>query len=140
MAKQKKQKYEGIVYSTDSDFSFQLSEDIEPQETVANEKQKLKVLLDKKARKGKMVTLVEGFIGSDEDLQSLGKLLKQKCGVGGTAKDGEILIQGDFREKVFDILQQNGYGVRMIRWFFTFVILNLLFQAFYEYVFRTRRD
>lgn len=140
MAKQKKQKYEGIVYSTDSDFSFQLSEDIEPQETVANEKQKLKVLLDKKARKGKMVTLVEGFIGSDEDLQSLGKLLKQKCGVGGTAKDGEILIQGDFREKVFDILQQNGYGVRMIRWFFAFVILNLLFQAFYEYVFRTRRD
>lgn len=140
MAKQKKQKYEGIVYSTDSNFSFQLSEDIEPQETVANEKQKLKVLLDKKARKGKMVTLVEGFIGSDEDLQSLGKLLKQKCGVGGTAKDGEILIQGDFREKVFDILQQNGYGVRMIRWFFAFVILNLLFQAFYEYVFRTRRD
>lgn len=115
MAKQKKQKYEGIVYSTDSNFPFQLSEDIEPQETVANEKQKLKVLLDKKARKGKMVTLVEGFIGSDEDLQSLGKLLKQKCGVGGTAKDGEILIQGDFREKVFDILQQNGYGVRLIR-------------------------
>lgn len=115
MAKQKKQKYEGIVYSTDSDFSFQLSEDVEPQETLANEKQKLKVLLDKKARKGKMVTLVEGFIGSDEDLQSLGKLLKQKCGVGGTAKDGEILIQGDFREKVFDILQQNGYGVRLIR-------------------------
>lgn len=114
MAKQKKQKYEGIVYSTDSNFSFEFADTFQSEQTLPTEKQKLRVLLDKKARKGKVVTLVEGFVGSDEDLNELGKLLKQKCGVGGTAKDGEILIQGDFRQKIFELLQQKGYGVKLL--------------------------
>lgn len=114
MAKQKKQKYEGIVYSTDSNFSFEFADAFQSEQTLPAEKQKLRVLLDKKARKGKVVTLVEGFVGSDEDLNELGKLLKQKCGVGGTAKDGEILIQGDFRQKIFELLQQKGYGVKLL--------------------------
>lgn len=112
MAKQKKQRYDGIVYSTDSDFSFQMADDLEDRDTLPSDKQKLKVLLDKKARKGKVVTVVEGFVGQDEDLQALAKLLKQKCGVGGSAKDGEILIQGDFKQKIFEILKEKGYGVK----------------------------
>jgi translation initiation factor 1 len=112
MLKKKKQQYEGIVYSTDSDFSFQMADQFERKDTLPNEKQKLKVLLDKKARKGKVVTLIEGFVGTDDDLQQLGKLLKQKCGVGGSAKDGEILIQGDFKQKIFDILTEKGYSVK----------------------------
>lgn len=113
MAKQKKQRYEGIVYSTDSSFSYEenLTSELE---TLPKEKQKLKVLLDRKSRKGKVVTLVEGFIGKDEDLQQLAKLLKQKCGVGGSAKDGEILIQGDFKQKVFEILSAAGYAAKQI--------------------------
>ncbi|HMR18028.1 MAG TPA: translation initiation factor [Sphingobacterium sp.] len=113
MAKHKKQQYEGIVFSTNSDFSYQLTDDSQEEETLAEEKQKLKVLLDKKARKGKVVTLVEGFVGSDTDLQELAKLLKQKCGVGGSAKNGEILIQGDFKQKIFEILKEKGYGVKL---------------------------
>lgn len=113
MAKQKKQQYEGIVYSTDSSFSY--DENLEAEtETIPNKQQKLKVLLDRKSRKGKVVTLVEGFIGKDDDLQKLAKLLKQKCGVGGSAKDGEILIQGDFKLKVFEILTSEGYGVKQV--------------------------
>ncbi|NGF57203.1 translation initiation factor [Parapusillimonas sp. SGNA-6] len=113
MAKQKKQRFEGIVFSTDADFSYQEAEEYIETETIPNEKQKLKVLLDRKARKGKTVTIVEGFVGSDEDLQALAKILKQKCGVGGSAKEGEILIQGDFKQKIFDYLKINGYGVKM---------------------------
>ncbi|MDR2283282.1 MAG: translation initiation factor [Sphingobacterium sp.] len=113
MAKQKKQRYEGIVYSTDSSFSY--DEELETEiETLPKEKQKLKVLLDRKSRKGKVVTVVEGFIGKDSDFQDLAKLLKQKCGVGGTAKDGEILIQGDFKQKVFEILTTAGYSVKQV--------------------------
>lgn len=112
MAKQKKQRFEGIVYSTDSNFEYHLEDDI--QETLPASKQKLKVLLDKKSRKGKVVTLVTGFIGSDDDLQSLAKTLKQKCGVGGSAKDGEILIQGDFKQKIFEILNSLDYQVKLV--------------------------
>lgn len=113
MAKQKKQRYEGIVYSTDDSFSYDEGLHIE-QDTLPNEKQKLKVLLDRKSRKGKVVTIVEGFVGKDEDLQALAKLLKQRCGVGGSAKDGEILIQGDFKQKVFEILTANGYPAKQV--------------------------
>ncbi|TSA32376.1 MAG: translation initiation factor [Porphyromonadaceae bacterium] len=98
----------GVVYSTNSDFKYDKEDQREPDTLPANQ-QKLIVQLDKKNRKGKAVTLVTGFIGSTEDLESLGKLLKTKCGVGGTAKDGEILIQGDFRDKVVQVLAAEGY-------------------------------
>jgi translation initiation factor 1 len=107
MAKKNK-KAEGIVYSTDPDFEYEGGE-VEAPETLPNDKQKLKVMLDKKARAGKQVTLVEGFVGKPEDLEALGKQLKTLCGVGGSAKDGEILIQGDFREKIKTFLIQKGY-------------------------------
>lgn len=113
MAKQKKQRYSGIVYSTDDSFDYVEDETVE-QDTLPPAKQKLRVQLDKKARKGKMVTLVTGFVGSDEDLDSLGRVLKQKCAVGGSAKDGEIIIQGDFRNRIQEVLQQQGYNVKII--------------------------
>jgi len=100
----------GLVYSTNPDFR-PISEDSEaPQETLSKEKQKLKVRLDSKQRAGKLVTLVEGFIGSDADLQSLGKELKTKCGAGGSVKEGIILIQGDYKEKIIGWLKSWGYG------------------------------
>lgn len=114
MAKQKKQRYDGVVYSTADDFDYTNPEEAPDAETLPNEKQRLRVLLDKKARKGKIVTLVEGFAGKEEDLENLAKTLKQKCGVGGSAKDGEILIQGDFKQKIFDILIQMGYKAKSI--------------------------
>ena len=101
----------GVVYSTNSDFEFTNDEENE-QETLPPNQQNLRVSLDRKKRKGKSVTLITGFIGSEEDLKTLGKLLKTKCGVGGTAKDGEILIQGDFCQKVIDILKSNQYHVK----------------------------
>ncbi|MCU0399889.1 MAG: translation initiation factor [Algoriphagus sp.] len=104
-------KRDGVVYSTSDSFEYNLGEK-GAEETLPPSQQKLKVLLDKKARAGKQVTLVEGFIGAEEDLKELGKLLKNKCGVGGTAKDGEILIQGDHREKVLQVLIQAGYGAK----------------------------
>lgn len=98
-----------IVYSTNPDYHY--NEDASNEtDTVPKEKQLLRVSLDKKNRKGKAVTLVTGFMGSNEDLQELGKLLKSKCGVGGSAKEGEILIQGDHREKVLGILKKEGYA------------------------------
>ncbi|MGY6523046.1 MAG: translation initiation factor [Mongoliitalea sp.] len=104
-------KRDGVVYSTADDFEFNLlgNEDVE---TLAPSQQQLKVQLDKKARAGKQVTLITGFIGSEEDLQTLGKLLKNKCGVGGSAKDGEILLQGDLRDKVLDFLLKEGYKAK----------------------------
>jgi translation initiation factor 1 len=104
-------KRDGVVYSTSDDFEYNFGKQ-DDAETLPAAQQKLKVLLDKKARSGKQVTLVEGFVGTEEDLKELGKLLKNKCGVGGSAKDGEILIQGDHRDKVLQVLQQAGYGAK----------------------------
>jgi translation initiation factor 1 len=107
MGKKNKPDTRGFVYSTDPNFSFQ--EENLSTETLPPELQKLKVRLDTKHRAGKAVTLVEGFIGKDEDLQELGKKLKSFCGTGGSAKDGEIIVQGDQREKVMQWLRKNGY-------------------------------
>ena len=98
-----------VVYSTNPDFSYE-SEDAGDMDTLEKEKQPLRISLDKRNRKGKAVTLITGFVGSDEDIESLGKLLKVKCGVGGSAKDGEIIIQGDFRKKILELLQKEGYA------------------------------
>lgn len=114
MSKKKKNDWknrDGVVYSTSDDFEFDHgnTDDIS---TPPNSQQNLKVMLDKKSRGGKQVTLVEGFVGSEEALKDLGKLLKNKCGVGGSAKDGEILVQGDHRDKVVLLLQQEGYKAK----------------------------
>ena len=101
----------GVVYSTKSDFQYE-KESEDEQVTLNPRRQHLKVWLDRKQRKGKVVTLVTGFVGTDADLKALGKLLKTKCGVGGTAKEGEILIQGDFAAKVVSILEQENYNVK----------------------------
>lgn len=98
-----------IVYSTNPDYHYQ-GDEAEENTTLPKEKQLLRVSLDKRNRKGKAVTLVTGFIGTDNDLQELGKLLKTRCGVGGSAKDGEIIVQGDQRQKVLEILQKEGYA------------------------------
>ena len=100
----------GIMYSTDPTFEFPL-ENIE-EAALANNQQDLRVMLDRKNRGGKAVTLIAGFRGSADDLEKLAKMLKSKCGVGGAAKDGEILIQGDFRDKVLLLLQKEGYKVK----------------------------
>jgi len=110
MAKKNKDRL-NVVYSTNPNFSFEV-ESQEEQDTLAPQFQKLYVSIDKKQRAGKEVTLVEGFIGLNEDLKELGKLLKNKCGVGGTVKDGEILIQGNFRDKISEILVKEGYQVK----------------------------
>lgn len=104
-------KRDGVVYSTSDSFEYNLG-DQNDLDTLPPSQQRLKILLDKKARAGKQVTLVEGFVGSEDDLKELGKLLKNKCGVGGSAKDGEILIQGDHSDKVLQVLVTAGYGAK----------------------------
>jgi translation initiation factor 1 len=108
MNKKNKSDRNGFVYSTDPNFRFE-EENEAVQETLPSQQQKLKVRLDNKKRGGKTVTLVEGFIGTEEDFQALGKDLKNFCGTGGSAKDGEIIIQGDQRDKVLQWLLKNGY-------------------------------
>lgn len=97
-----------IVYSTDPDFNYQLDAEEEP-ETVEPKQQKLRVSIEKKGRGGKTVTVISGFIGSEDDLKELGRMLKTKCGVGGSVKDGDILIQGEFKQRVIDLLRVEGY-------------------------------
>lgn len=101
----------GVVYSTNPDFQYQYDEEPEA-ETLAPEKQRLRVTLDRHHRGGKTVTLVTGFEGTDNDLQTLGKMLKERCGVGGSAKDRVIIIQGDQTEKVRQTLSNAGYTVK----------------------------
>lgn len=97
-----------VVYSTNPDFKYEAEEN-EEQDTLERSKQKLRVQLDRKNRGGKVVTLIAGFIGTEDDLKELGKLLKSKCGVGGSAKDGEIIVQGDFKQKIVELLKKEGY-------------------------------
>lgn len=101
-----------VVYSTNPDFNYALEEQ-ENQETLAPKDQLLYVSIDRKNRGGKEATLVEGFVGSADDLSDLSKTLKSKCGVGGSAKDGQIIIQGNFKQKVADLLVQLGYKVKL---------------------------
>lgn len=107
MSKKNKPDTRGFVYSTDPNFSFEAEQ--ENIITLPEADQKLKIRLDTKQRAGKAVTLVEGFIGQEQDLEDLGKKLKGVCGTGGSAKDGEIIVQGDQREKVLQWLLKNGY-------------------------------
>jgi translation initiation factor 1 len=110
MSKKNKDKI-GVVYSTDPNFNYQFNEDNE-QETISPEKQLLYVSIDRKQRAGKSVTLIEGFIGKEEDLELLGKQLKNKCGCGGSVKEGVILIQGELKDKIYDLLVQMKYKVK----------------------------
>ena len=103
-----RKKREGIVYSTNNNFAY-TEEQFEEAETLPNPQQKLRIRMERTGRGGKTVTIVSGFIGTSTDLQTLCKLLKQKCGVGGTAKDNEIIMQGDLRPKLKDILIKEGY-------------------------------
>lgn len=113
MAKKNKKNRIDIVYSTNDDFDFEYDDDFE-EETLEPGDQNLKVLLDRKARKGKAVTLIQDFLGTESDLKELGKTLKQKCGVGGSVKDGEIIIQTDNRDKVMSLLNELGYNYKRV--------------------------
>ena len=101
----------GVVFSTNPDFAYEEESDEEPA-TLAPEKQNLIVTIDRKGRGGKQATLVTGFIGTSDDLADLGRTLKVKCGVGGKAKDGEIIIQGDFRDRIVSLLKDMGYKAK----------------------------
>ena len=113
MGKKGKNKRIGVVYSTNDDFYYSHEGDA-VEETLPVDEQELSVHIEKKGRGGKAVVIVKGFIGNDDDLQDLAKLLKKKCGVGGSAKDGEILIQGDDRPQVMKVLEKEGYSTKRV--------------------------
>lgn len=104
-------KRDGVVYSTADNFEFSYQQQ-EEGETLPARQQNLKVFLDKSMRAGKQVTIVSGFVGKKDDLEQLGKMLKSKCGVGGSVKEGEVIIQGDHRDKIVLILQKEGYKAK----------------------------
>jgi translation initiation factor 1 len=106
--------FDGLVFSTNPDQELNYFDSNGETETLTNAKQYLRIELDKKQRRGKEVTLVSGFIGKEEDLKELAKKIKTKCGVGGTAKEGGILIQGDFRQKISDLLIAEGFKIKKI--------------------------
>ncbi|CAI8282064.1 MAG: Uncharacterised protein [Cryomorphaceae bacterium] len=110
MVKNKKNR-KGIMYSTNPNFEFVYEN--EKMDTLVNNQQNLKVCIDKH-RAGKIAVIIKGFIGSTDDLKVLGKILKAKCGVGGSTKNGEIIIQGDLRDKVMDILEKEGYNYKRV--------------------------
>ena len=101
----------GVVYSTATDYNYTTEEE-ESVATLPPAEQNLRVWLDRKHRGGKQATLIKGFVGGDDDLKELAKLLKTKCGVGGSAKDGEIIIQGDHRDRIIEILAKEGYRAK----------------------------
>lgn len=108
MGKKSKKNRIGVVFSTNPDYDY--DHETDATETLPVQQQKLRVMIDRKQRKGKEVTLITGFVGTEDDLKNLGKLLKSKCGVGGSAKDGEIIIQGNNKQKVLDLLKKEGYS------------------------------
>ncbi|RMG29789.1 MAG: translation initiation factor [Bacteroidetes bacterium] len=111
--KPKKRKYDGIVYSTDPDYTYE-QEQPEEEATLPPRQQTLKIQLDRKLKGGKKVTKVWNFVGSEADFKALGKELKSLCGCGGSVKNGEIMLQGDFRQKVQQALLAKGYKVKMV--------------------------
>ena len=115
MSKKTRKNRIDIVYSTNPDYQYEYDNESEEQETLDPSKQKLKVYIDNKAKKkGKQATLINGFVGAEDDLKELAKLLKTKCAVGGSVKDGEIIIQGDFRDKIVQILTAEGYNAKKL--------------------------
>ena len=103
----------GFVFSTNKDFEFDNNDD-EAQESLPNSSQHLEAQLDKKNRGGKVATVIKGFKGSEDDLKALAKSLKTHCGVGGSAKDGEIIIQGNFRDKIMQHLVKEGFKIKRV--------------------------
>ncbi len=98
----------GMVYSTNPDYQFQTDESVEP-DTLPKNQQRLRVRIERNGRGGKTVTIVGGFVGAEADIKELGKWLKGRCGVGGSVKDGEILVQGEFKERIINLLKSEGY-------------------------------
>lgn len=115
MSKKKRKNRIDVVYSTNPDFDYDYEDENSQDETLEPSKQKLSVYFDNKAKKkGKQATMISGFIGTEDDLKDLAKLIKTKCAVGGSVKDGDIIIQGDFRDKIVDILTKEGYRARKL--------------------------
>ena len=113
MGKKGKNTRIGVVYSTNDDYDYSHKGDHQ-EETLPKNEQELTVHIEKKGRGGKAVVLVKGFVGNNDDLDELAKLLKKKCGVGGSAKDGEIIIQGDDRPQVMKVLEKEGYSTKRV--------------------------